>query len=402
MVQAVGVAQSPVQVERWPSERPLFVLVWLSALALWIALAVSLVGILYAAFLGLFFFVAHVTFITHLRGSAVRLGPEQMPELYERVVALSQRLGMRRVPDAYVVQAGGALNALATRFLRSDFIVLYSELLDACGDNAAARDFIVAHELGHLHAGHLRLRWLMLPGFFVPFLGTAYSRACEYTCDRYGFAASPDPERGLDGLCILAAGGKHGPRVNRRALIAQRRDLEAVWMKIGQWLSTHPPIAHRLGVLQPSLAEATLGGRRAAMGAALVLALAVAVPVAATFGFVRSIWPQLRAASQARQQGGAAGDPAGARGQTEAAILSLVQAAEDHRAAGSGPPVDVEQLYQAWSSLHPGQSEPLDPYDGARFGYHVENGEYVIWSTGPDPDDQADDLYYSSQAAKGQ
>jgi hypothetical protein len=81
-------------------------------------------------------------------------------------------------PAASLMLAGGSLNALATRFLGSDFIVLFSDLLEACGDNAAARDFIIAHELGHLRAGHLRWRRLLAPGMVVPFLGSAYSRAC--------------------------------------------------------------------------------------------------------------------------------------------------------------------------------------------------------------------------------
>jgi Zn-dependent protease with chaperone function len=142
---AVGV-RSPLHVPRWPTERPLQVLVILAAIAIWVALAVSLIGLAYACVLAVFFFLAHVAFITHLRGSAVRLGPEQMPELHQRVVALSERIGLRPVPDAYLVQAGGALNALATKFLRANFIVLFSDLLEACGDNADARDFIIAHE----------------------------------------------------------------------------------------------------------------------------------------------------------------------------------------------------------------------------------------------------------------
>jgi len=247
------------------------------------------------------------------------------------------------------------------------------------------------------------LRWLLLPGLFIPFLGTAYSRACEYTCDRYGLATSTDTERALDGLCILAAGGKHGPQVNRRALVAQRSDLNTTWMKIGHWLSTHPPIAHRLAVLQPSLAEGRLGGTRAAVGAVFVLVLAVLVPLAATFGFVRELWPRFQAAIEAQQQAGnAPSEPVAAQGQVETGILSLAQAAETYRAGATGPPADVDQLYQAWSALHSQEPAPLDPYDGERFGYRVEDGEYAIWSSGPDPNDGSDDIYYSSQAAKEQ
>lgn len=334
----------------------------------------------------------------------MRLGPDQMPELYHRVVFLARRVGLREIPEAYVLQAGGSLNAFATKFLRSNFIVLFSDLLDECGDNTDARDFIIAHELGHIHAGHLWLQWLWLPGAFVPFLGTAYSRACEFTCDRYGYAPSDDKERALDGLCILAAGGSHGPRVNRRALVAQRADLNTILMKIGHWLSTHPPIAHRLAALQPALADGELRGTRAAFGAVAVLVLAVLVPTGAAAGFMVSIWPMIQAASRGQQSEAAesSGDAPASREEAETGILALVQAAESRRAAEGRPPADVDELYREWTALHPEEPEPLDPYDGARFGYEVENGEYTIWSGGPDSADSGDDLYYSSENAKAQ
>ena len=97
-------------------------------------------------------------------------------------------MGMARVPEVYVMQAGGTLNALASKFMRANIVVLFSELIEACDDDTGARDMIIAHELGHLHAGHLRWTWFLLPGSMVPFLGTALSRAREYTCDRYGAA----------------------------------------------------------------------------------------------------------------------------------------------------------------------------------------------------------------------
>ena len=142
---------------------------------------------------------------------------------------------------------------------------------------------------------------------------------------------------------------------------------------------------------------------RAAAGAIFVLVLAVAVPIAATFGFAREIWPRIQEGMQGQQQaGGAASYSAATQGQAEAGILSLAQAAEAYRADATVPPADVDQLYQAWSSLHPGELTPLDPYDGDRFGYRVEHGEYIIWSVGPDPADSSDNLYYSSQAVKEQ
>jgi len=388
-----GAMAPPIAVERWPSERNLLALVVLAALGLWIALAVSIIGIVYAAMLGVFFFVAHVGFIAHLRGSAVRLGPEQMPELYGRVAALSRQIDLEP-PAAYLMQAGGTLNALATRFLRSQFIVLYSDLLDACGDNAAARDFIIAHELGHLKAGHLRGRWFLLPGLLVPFLGTAYSRACEHTCDRYGLAAAGDRDRALAGLCILAAGGRYGPRVNRRALAAQRPDLDTFWMCLGRWLSTHPPIAHRLAALDPALAPGRAARPRVALAVAAVAVAGLLVPAAIVAGlwtFVRRVEAEALAARTSADQPSAAGS-----GEVESAILSLAGAAEAHRSTHGAPPADVQSLYRSWTGQHPGEAALIDPYDGHWFGYRVDDDEYVIWSTGPDPRDPADDISYSS------
>jgi len=403
---------NPIKVPRWPSERPLRILVVLAALGIWIALAVSLIGIAYVALIGLIFFFAHVGFITHVRGNGVRLGPEQMPELYRRVHELAVRLGLRPAPEAYVIQAGGVLNALATRFLGSSFIVLYSDLLDACGDDEGARDFIVAHELGHLAAGHLSWRWVLLPGLAMPFLGTAYSRACEYTSDRYGMAIARDPAPALNGLCILAAGGKHGPHVNRRAIVAQRRDLATAWMKIGQWLGTHPPIARRLAVLEPRLVEAPVRERGATLGALAILVALVLVPTAITIGFARGIWPKLQEAIQQAQQQQRSPQTAGLPGaapeiaainpahseQVRTDILGLAAVVTATRAQTGAPPANAEALYRAWRAAHPGVPEPVDPYDGQHYGYQIDGVEFLIWSAGPDPDDQADDLYYSSAA----
>jgi hypothetical protein len=42
-------------------------------------------------------------------------------------------------------------------------IVLYSDSLEACGDDTAARDVIIAQELGHISAGHVRSHWFLMP-----------------------------------------------------------------------------------------------------------------------------------------------------------------------------------------------------------------------------------------------
>jgi len=253
MTMPSGRSHEVVEVERWPSEVPLLLLCVLFSLAVYLVLLFTVIGLIYAACFAVFFFVAHAALMAHIRGSAVRLGPRQFPDLHRRVDEIAYQIGMEEVPAAYLMQAGGALNAFATRFLGLNVIVLYSELLEACGDNQAARDMIIAHELGHIRAGHLRFRWLIAPASLIPFLGTALSQAREYTCDRYGLVGAGERSGALMGLTILAAGGRHAPRVSQQELARQQEDLNTGWLTIGEWLSTHPPLAKRLAALEPAL-----------------------------------------------------------------------------------------------------------------------------------------------------
>ncbi len=281
---------SVIQVEPWPTERPLAVVVGLFSALIWILLAVSIVGLIYVLALGLFFFFAHVIFIAHVRGNAVRLGPNQFPDLYASVENLSRRMGFEKIPEAYLMQAGGVLNALATKFLRSNMIILFSDLIEACGENQAARDMIVGHELGHLKRGHLKWIWFFLPGRMVLFLGQAWSRAREYTCDRYGFAAAGNREGALLGLAILAAGAERGPHVNFEALARQVEGINTGWMTLGTWLATHPPISKRFIALdeglRPSGYEPGNGVLRACaiLGGVYVVPIVLAVIAAIVIG----------------------------------------------------------------------------------------------------------------------
>jgi Zn-dependent protease with chaperone function len=276
------------------AETPLRVVLMIVGVVLWILIAVSVVGLLYGVLLGLFFFFVHLSLIAHIRGSSIKLGPQQMPHIHARVLELARRIGMERVPDVYLLQSGGVLNAFATRFMRARFVVLYSELVKACGDNTDALDFIIAHELGHIHRGHLSWRWLLAPALFVPFLGTAYSRACEYTCDRYGFQASSDSNRSLGGLCILAAGPQFVSMVDWRQFAEQDRDLETAFMKLGGWFATHPPLALRLAALSPDLKPAGSGSALATVGAlAIALALFV-VPIGGGVFFINKSMKDLQ------------------------------------------------------------------------------------------------------------
>ena len=390
----------PVTIERWPTERPLFALSVIVSVALWILAIVSIFGIIYAGAIAFFFFMVRLGFIAHVRGSAVRLSPEQFPELHQRVSRMAVRLGMMRVPESYVMQAGGALNAFATRFLGVNIVVLYSDLLEACADDDAARDMIIGHELGHIQAGHLVWHWLLLPSTLVPFLGTALSRAREYTCDRFGLAAAGDRNGALVGLSILAAGARYGRIVNREALVAQRASLNDGLMTIGEWLSTHPPLSKRIAALEPSLIGSAPRNYRAGPAqAAAIVFFTVVLPLGAGAVLLASKLPEMMESITAGMDTDGEGSDSAyvvppldsAMRLTRANIDALASLLDERRIAGRLLPWDTDELYTAYEEKYPDAPEPLDPFDGNHLGYRWIDGHYQLWSSGPDAESWTDD-----------
>jgi len=404
----------PILVQRWPSEEPLLIVAILVSIMAWIVIVVTVVGLVYAVFFAVFFGLMHLTLISHVRGSAVRLGPNQFPELHESVERLARRMGMDRVPEAYLMQAGGSLNAFATRFLRSHIIVLFSDLLEACGENTAARDMIIAHELGHIKSGHLRLHWLLLPAAFVPFLMTALSRAREYTCDRYGLAGAGSVEDAGIGLAILAAGAEHGPKVNRAELVRQRESIEkSGFMTLGTWFATHPPLSKRIAAIDPSLGSfapvSRQGALRAGFGiAAFPVALVLVTIAVFSSSFVQQIRNTLDSAQVAQtgargrastEEDSAYTPPPDAAERARTALTSMALFLERDRERRPLP-WNVAELYQRYAEANPGV-EPLDPYDGTRFGYDHRGNDFVLFSSGPDGESwTGDDIRYDSRVKR--
>jgi Zn-dependent protease with chaperone function len=389
-------ASGALEVKRWPTEEVLFVFVVLTSISIWLGLVLSIFGILYAGIFAVALFVAHVLMVTHVRGSAVRLGPQQLPELHERVVSLARRAGLDPVPAAYLMQEGGALNAFATRFLRSRMIVLYSDLLDACDDDDAARDMVIGHELGHIKCGHLDWLWLLAPGMLVPFLGAAYSRARELTCDRWGRALCGDGAAAVRGLVILAAGKRHAKRVNLSSFVRQTEDLDTGWMTIGKWLSGYPPLCDRVAALEPALQAGVISSRRGALRAAALLGAGLILPVlliVAGVVLVAKLGESLTAAGELAtgEQLESAADPVFASGQVEYDLERLAVLVETLRLEGNAPAA-MEEIVAAWNERFPEEEEPRDPFDGEYYGYQLrEDGSALLWSSGPDGLGSTDD-----------
>ena len=194
------------------------------------------------------YFIFHGLMLGQIRGNGIRVSARQFPELMTMANQHARRLGMDQTPDVFVLQSGGMLNAFATRFLGRNFVVLYSDVLAlATQKGEKAVSFVLGHELGHVRRKHMTRRALVYPAMIFPFLGGAYSRACEYTCDQVGNAL--EPEGGVDGLLVLAAGRDLYTQVNSAEYSNQRETETGFFVRLAEILSTHPNLTKRVAAV---------------------------------------------------------------------------------------------------------------------------------------------------------
>ena len=113
----------------YPRERTLGRITLVLGLLVWLLLIVGTFGAaLLVLLLGFVIYVfAQSAFIAYIRGNGVEITAQQFPDLAADLEACCTRLQLSQRPQAYVLQGGGHLNAFATRFLGTEFVVLLSD-----------------------------------------------------------------------------------------------------------------------------------------------------------------------------------------------------------------------------------------------------------------------------------
>lgn len=231
----------------YPGEKTRFKIAATLAILFWTAIIVGTLGIalIYVFFFFLFYLFAQSAFISYLRGSAVKITPDQFPDLHGRVKACSEKVGLIKTPDAYLLHSDGVFNALATRFLGRNYIVLYSSVVDALASRPSALNFYMGHELGHVHRNHLAWMPVLAPVAWLPLLGAALRRAEEYTCDRYGLVCCESADDARAGMAALATGHSRWPGLNHAAYQQQRTEVAGFWGSFHEFTNDYPWTAKR-------------------------------------------------------------------------------------------------------------------------------------------------------------
>lgn len=253
-----------------PKERTYFYWVLIISILAWIGLALTIVGLFYAALIGFFLWLGNGLLVAYLRAEAVKVSERQMPALAATFREVCAQLGVKNPPALYILQSGGLLNAFATRHTGRDFVVVYSDLLEAIGPASREMRFLLGHEIGHLKSGHILKQVLLAPGLFFPLIGPAYRRAWETSCDRYGALAAGDVNAAARGLLLLAGGRQHGPTLDVGAYTAQYTEERGFFVSLHELTSTYPTLTRRvIDVL--ALAQGTVPARAPRSGLAYLL-----------------------------------------------------------------------------------------------------------------------------------
>jgi len=189
------------------------------------------------------------------RVTSIEITPEQFPDVHRRIEHYTAVFGLDKTPRAYIAQEGGLLNAFASKHNRTNFIRINADIFEVGTfhlgprpKDPAALDFIIAHEVGHIAAGHTTYWYTWLASFinFIPFVGATLSRAKEYTADNYAYSVVPG---GVNGIVLLSGGKYLYPLVDGTQIAARAGTDRGLFLWFTNALSTHPVQTKRLAAI---------------------------------------------------------------------------------------------------------------------------------------------------------
>jgi len=231
----------------YPKERSLGMITLILGILVWLSLIIGTFGLalLFLALGFVLYLFAQSALIAHIKGNGVELSQEQFPDLHSQFMDCCEKLQIKTPPQAYILNDNGGLNAFATKFLGTQYVVLLSDVVDAMDEHEDGVSFYIGHELGHLKRKHLSGGFFRWPVLWLPLLGAAYSRARETTCDRHGLACCKTPEGATRSLAALAAGSERWAKLDIASYVKQSEYTSGFWMSFHELTAGYPWLTKR-------------------------------------------------------------------------------------------------------------------------------------------------------------
>lgn len=176
-----------------------------------------------------------------LRGRSLKINKDQLPELYLPFEKMCLQLNLKNV-NLYVTQ-NPVYNAFAFGILQKS-VVFHSSLIDDFTQEEV--EWVMAHELGHIKAGHTLLSAFIprIPPSPFTFISEAifgfYHRNAEYTCDRCAVALTKNPVSGVKATLKLIAGSKVAKRIDYSTFADQIRSARDFGVWFAELQASHP------------------------------------------------------------------------------------------------------------------------------------------------------------------
>lgn len=218
----------------------------------------QIIQIYTTVFILIFFTIAVMEyFYATVRSRSIRVTQNQFGEIYELAVKYAWMMGLNKVPEIYLVQENGILNAFASTVLRKKFIQINMDLLEIAyrehGDLESI-GFVLAHEMAHVRFRHVSIpiQYTIMLGQLLPIVGPALSRAREYSCDRLAQVISGN--NGVDAMMALSMGKHLYKRTNVTDYLYSSYGFKGFWLWTVNLSSSHPILPKRVqALLMPSV-----------------------------------------------------------------------------------------------------------------------------------------------------
>lgn len=188
-----------------------------------------------------------------IRLASIRITEKNFPDIYHRVQLYAKRMDMKKVPEVYIVQQDGILNAFSSFVVRKQYIEIYADVFEIAYreyQDLDAISFIIAHEMAHIKYKHSTF-WYSIKIWFaeiVPILGSTASRAREYSCDR--LAQKVTGLDGIEAMFVLMAGKHLYKMVDVEDYLEYAKTVRGFFVWCNNLVSTHPVMTKRILALK--------------------------------------------------------------------------------------------------------------------------------------------------------